>query len=327
MSIGRANEIHRGAVLHSHHEEDHITFEELTPPYALVGRAVTVSRKTDEQKFGETISRFVEEDSSLRVECDQVTNEVIIYGVGELHLRTVLERLAVRGHLELKISVPRISYRETPRRSAEGHCRHKKQTGGAGQFAEVFLKIEPLQRGAGFEFVDAVVGGVIPYQYIPAVEKGVRNALQEGVIAGYPVEDVRVTVYDGKYHPVDSKEIAFFTAGKKAFVEAFTNALPSLLEPIMLARISTPSEFMGELTGDIVSRRGRIVDTEVTEEGLSVISSEIPLASLQNYQSQLQGLTAGQGTFGMEFLRYDYVPEHLSQEIISETRERIEARE
>lgn len=317
VAMTRVTDIHRNAVLHSHHEEDFITFECIELAKPLVGRAIGVKKKADEQKFADAVARIAEEDAALRVERDQVTNQILIYGVGELHLRTALEKLALKGNLELDISVPKISYRETLRKNAEGHCRHKKQTGGAGQFAEVFLRVEPMERGTGFEFVDDVVGGVIPNQFIPAVEKGIRSALQEGALAGFPIQDVRVTVYDGKDHPVDSKEIAFFTAGKKAFLEAFLKASPCLLEPIMKATIVAPASSLGEITGNVVSKRGRIVDTNVDDSQRGVITAEVPLSALQNYQSELRGLTSGQGSFTMEFLRYDFVPESLSQELIA----------
>jgi elongation factor G len=240
-------------------------------------------------------------------------------------LRLVLERLKNRG-LEVDTKPPKIAYRETILAKAEGHHRHRKQTGGAGQFGEVYLRVEPIQGdspaakangGAGFEFVDEIFGGTIPGQFVPAVEKGVRDLIDVGVVAGYPVQDVRVIVYDGKHHPVDSKEVAFRAAGKYAFKDAFLKAKPSILEPIVKMEITVPDDKVGAITGDLSGKRGRILGTDILTGGMSVISAMAPLAEVMQYQSQLKSVTGGQGSFSMELSHYDPVPPHVQQQIMS----------
>jgi elongation factor G len=203
---------------------------------------------------------------------------------------------------------PRIAYRETVTAHAEGHHRHKKQSGGAGQFGEVFLRIEPLPRDAGFEFVDQVKGGTIPTQFIPAVEKGVRQALDTGVIAGFPVKDVRVIVYDGKSHSVDSKDIAFATAGRKAFIDAVRKAQPVVLEPVVRVQISAPEQAMGDITGDLAAKRGQVNGTQALPDGSMAVNGHVPLSELANYQARLNGMTGGRGQYTLELSHYDAVP-------------------
>jgi elongation factor G len=210
--------------------------------------------------------------------------------------------------MEVATKPPKIPYRETITRRSEGHCRHKKQTGGAGQFGEVYLKVEPLPRGTGFQFVDQVKGGVIPTVFIPAVEKGVRQALDQGVVAGYPVEDVRVIVYDGKSHQVDSKEIAFVTAGRKAVIDAILKASPIMLEPIVNIEITAPDRFVGDLTSDLSGKRGQVTGTESTGGDLMSIKGMVPLSEVADYQSRLRSVTGGQGAYSMEFSHYAAVP-------------------
>jgi elongation factor G len=211
-------------------------------------------------------------------------------------------------NVEVNTHPPKVAYRETVTRKAEGHCRHKKQTGGAGQFGEVYLRIEPLPRGAGFEFVDEVVGGAIPGQYIPAVEKGVRQVLAEGALAGYPLQDVRVILYDGKHHSVDSKEVAFVSAGRKAFLDAISKAGPIVLEPVAKVRISTPSDFVGDISGHISGHRGRINGNSTVSGTVVTITAEMPLAELTDYQTKLKSLTGGKGSYALEFDHYAIVP-------------------
>jgi elongation factor G len=230
-----------------------------------------------------------------------------------------LERVASRFNLELNVKPPSISYRETITAKAEGHFRLKKQTGGAGQFAEVFLRVEPLARGAGFQFASEVFGGAIPTQYIPAVEKGVRDAMERGPLGGFPVQDVRVVVHDGKAHPVDSKDIAFRSAGKFAFRDAFEKAQASLLEPIVTIEVVTPETYVGDVTADLKPRRGRVlgVDTAPTN-GTNIVRAQVPLAELGSYGGQLRGITAGQGSFVMEPSHYDFVPAQVQRRLLSE---------
>jgi elongation factor G len=234
--------------------------------------------------------------------------------MGELHLRLVLERLRNRG-LDVDTKPPKIAYKETILLKAEGHHRHKKQTGGAGQFGEVYLRIEPMDRGGGFEFVDEIFGGTIPGQFVPAVEKGVRDLLVQGPIAGYPVQDVRVIVYDGKHHPVDSKEVAFRTAGKMAFRDAILKARPVLLEPIVNMEITVPEDKVGSITGDLSGKRGRIQGQDFLPGGMAVVKAQAPLAEVMQYQSQLKSVTGGQGSFTMELSHYDPVPPQVQAQI------------
>ena len=319
-AVAKVDEIHRDAVLHDHHDEDRIHLRPLTLPAPMQGLAITPKKRGDEQKIGDALARIQEEDPTFTVTHDQTTKETVIYGLGELHLRIILERLANRYHVEVDTKPPEIAYRETITQKAEGHHRHKKQTGGAGQFGEVYLRIEPMDRDAGFEFSNDIFGGAIPNQFIPAVEKGVREAMEEGAIAGYPMQDVKVSVYDGKHHPVDSKEVAFVTAGKRAFLEAVQNASPVLLEPMVSMDVTVPSDYMGDVTGDLSGKRGRIQGTDVLAGGQALIHAIAPLSEVANFQSQLKSMTGGQGSFTMEFSHYDPMPAHMQEQIVSRTK-------
>jgi elongation factor G len=266
----------------------------------------------------EILTKLVDEDPCLKVEHVSNTNETILYGLGELHLRVLLDRLRDVYKFEVNTRPPRIAYRETISANAEGHCRHKKQTGGAGQFGEVFLRVEPLPRGTGFEFLDQVKGGTIPYQFIPAVEKGVREVLAMGAVAGYPVVDVRVIVYDGKHHSVDSKEIAFVTAGRKAFMAAIRDARPLVLEPIVHIEIATPDSAMGDITGDLSSKRGLVTGTTNGAPGTMVVRGQVPMSELAGYQSRLNAMTSGQGHYSVALSHYEAVPTNTQQQLISQ---------
>ncbi|MGE0384519.1 MAG: elongation factor G [Gammaproteobacteria bacterium] len=316
-AVSKVDEVHFDAVLHDSHDEDHFHLQSLSLPAPMHGVAVVARARGDEQKISDALHRIEAEDPSVRIEHNHAVNETVIRGLGELHLRMVLEDLKDRFHVEIDARPPRIAYRETITAPAEGHHRHKKQTGGAGQFGEVFLTVEPLPRGAGFEFVDEVVGGVIPRQFIPAVEKGVRQALQEGVLAGYPLQDVRVRVQDGKHHPVDSKEIAFVTAGRRAFVDAVRKAHPAVLEPIVNIEVIVPPERMGDVTGDLSGRRGRINDSTVLADGRAAIRALVPLSGIGGYQAHLNSMTGGAGSYGIEFSHYDPVPARVQQELVA----------
>jgi elongation factor G len=236
-----------------------------------------------------------------------------------------MERLTEVHRCEVTTRPPRIAYRETITAPAEGHHRHKKQTGGAGQFGEVFLRIEPLPRGTGFQFVDEVKGGAIPNNFMPAVEKGVQLAMEEGVIAGYPVVDVKVVVYDGKHHTVDSKEIAFVTAGKKAFQTAVQAARPTVLEPIVNVEISAPEHFMGDITGDLATRRGQVSGTQSASAGMLTVIAQAPLSELSSYQSRLNSITGGQGGYTVAFSHYEPVPPNVQHQLASQYKIRDEA--
>jgi elongation factor G len=317
-AVAKVDEIHFDAVLHDAAEDDHIHLKPLDFPKPVHGLAVEAKKRGDEQRMWEILTKLVDEDPCLKTEHVAVTNETIVYGLGELHLRVLLERMKETYKFEVNTRPPRIAYRETITAKAEGHHRHKKQTGGAGQFGEVFLRVEPLPRGAGFEFADEVKGGVIPNQFIPAVEKGVREVLAGGAIAGYPVVDVKVTVYDGKSHSVDSKEIAFATAGKKAFMAAIREARPIVLEPIVKVEIAAPDSAMGDITGDLSGKRGLVSGTANAANGTVVIRGQAPLSELTGYQNRLNAMTAGQGSYTIELSHYDPVPPTVQQQLVSQ---------
>jgi elongation factor G len=315
VAVAKVDEIHFDAVLHDAAEDEHIHLKPLGFPRPVHGLAIEPKRHGDEQRMWEIVTKLVDEDPCLKLEHVVNTNETILYGLGELHLRVLLERLREVYKFEVNTRPPRIAYRETITAKAEGHHRHKKQTGGAGQFGEVFLRVEPLPRGAGFEFLDQVKGGTIPGQFIPAVEKGVREVLATGAIAGYPVMDVRVTVYDGKHHSVDSKEIAFATAGRKAFLGALREARPIVLEPIVNIEISVPEATMGDITGDLSSRRGLVTGTAGGAPGTLVVRGQAPMSELTGYQSRLNALTSGQGRYTVELSHYEAVPPSVQSQL------------
>jgi len=317
-AVAKIDEIDFNAVLHDSHDEDHIRLRSLDFPTPMHSIAVETKKKGDEQRLFDVLHKLEIEDPCLWIERHPTTHETVMRGLGDLHMRTKLEKMQQQYKMEVSVKPPKIPYRETITRRSEGHCRHKKQTGGAGQFGEVFLKVEPLARGSGFEFVDQVKGGVIPTVFIPAVEKGVRQALDHGVIAGYPVEDIRVTVYDGKSHPVDSKEIAFVTAGRKATIDAILKASPILLEPIVNIEITAPDRFVGDLTSDLSSKRGQVTGTESTGGGLMAIQGMAPLSEVSEYQSRLRSVTGGQGAYTVEFSHYAAVPPVQQQQLTSQ---------
>jgi elongation factor G len=317
-AVAKVDELHFDAVLHDAAEDDHIHLQPLAFPVPVHGLAIEPKRHGDEQRMWEIMNKLVAEDPCLKVEHVVNTNETVVYGLGELHLRMLMERLREVYKFEVQTRPPRIAYRETITAKAEGHHRHKKQTGGAGQFGEVFLRVEPLPRGGGFEFVDAVKGGTIPGQFIPAVEKGVRDVLAGGAIAGYPVVDVKVTVYDGKHHSVDSKEIAFVTAGRKAFLAAMREARPIVLEPIVNVEITAPDVAMGDITGDLSSKRGQVSGSANGAMGAMIIQATAPLSELSGYQSRLNAMTAGQGRYTIELSHYEPVPAPVQQQLMGQ---------
>jgi elongation factor G len=320
-AVAKVDEIEFDGVLHDSHDEDHIHLKPLEFPLPMQGLAVQTRRKGDEQRLYDVLHKLEMEDPCFKVERHPVTNETVIRGLGEMHLRAKLARLQQQFKLELDCTPPQIAYRETITTGAEGHCRHKKQSGGAGQFGEVALRIEPLERGAGFEFVDVVKGGAIPGVFIPAVEKGVRQALAEGVIAGFPVHDLRVTVYDGKTHAVDGKEIAFVAAGRKATMDAIRAATPIVLEPLVNIDVLAPEQFIGDLTGDLATKRGHVTGTQPRGLATVAISGRVPLAELGEYQSRLKSLTGGQGSYSIAFSHYAQVPPTTQQKLAAKHRE------
>ncbi|OYV00089.1 MAG: elongation factor G, partial [Burkholderiales bacterium PBB5] len=309
--------LHFDAVLHDAAEDDHIHLKPLAFPVPVHGLAIAPKRRGDEQRLWEILGRLVEEDVCLKMAQDAATHETVVYGLGELHLRLLLDRLREQHRFEVDTHPPRIAYRETATGPAEGHHRHKKQTGGAGQFGEVRLRVEPLARGAGFEFVDAVKGGVIPGVYMPAVEKGVREAMAAGAISGHPVVDVRVTVLDGKHHSVDSKEIAFVTAARKAFLAAMREARAIVLEPVVDVEITAPSAAMGDITGDLSARRGLVAGSQNGLAGTMVIRGQAPLSELIGYQTRLNAMTSGEGRFTLAMSHHDPVPPNVQQQLVA----------
>jgi elongation factor G len=323
--VPKIDELHFDAVLHDSHDEDHYHLKSVSFPPPMLGVAIRPEKRGDEQKVSESLHRMVAEDPCVRVVHHAAQNETVLYGLGDLHLRVMLQRMQERYGVAVKTAPPSVPYRETITRPAEGHHRHKKQTGGAGQFGEVYLRVEPLPRGSGFEFVDDVVGGAIPGQFIPAVEKGVRQVLTDGAIAGFELQDVRVSVYDGKHHAVDSKEVAFVAAGKKAFISAIKEAGPIVLEPIVKVEISTPAGSIGDVTSDLSTRRARISGQDTLPGGRATISALVPLAELQDYLSRLKAITGGEGTYTMDLSHYDPVPARKQQELAAAFKPQEEA--
>jgi elongation factor G len=317
-AVSKVDEIEFDCVLHDSHDEDHIHMRPLEFPVPMHGLAIEPKRRGEEQRLSDALHKLTAEDPTLRVEHDPYLNETVLRGLGELHLRATIERMAQQYKVEIETRPPRVPYRETITASSEGHNRHKKQTGGAGQFGEVFLRVEPLARGEGFEFVDAVKGGVIPSQLMPAVQKGVEQVLGSGPLAGFPVQDVRVTVYDGKHHPVDSKEVAFVAAGRKAFLDALSKAGPIVLEPIVNVEVSCPEANMGDITGDLAARRGQITGTRALQASTLTVSGMAPLAELNGYASRLKAFTGGHGSYSMELSHYEPAPPTVQQQLASD---------
>jgi elongation factor G len=322
-AVAKIEEIHTNEVLHDDHALDSVHLKAAVYPTPMYGLAITPKARGDESKISQMLQKLAEEDPTFRWNTDRQTHEVVIQGLGELHLRLVLERMKNRG-LQVDTKPPKIAYRETIQTKAEGHHRHKKQTGGAGQFGEVFLKIEPKERGSGFEFADEIFGGAIPGQFVPAIEKGVREVLETGAIAGYPLQDIKVIVYDGKHHPVDSKEVAFKTAGKYAFIDAIKKAKPVLLEPIVNMEVTVPEDKVGTITGDLSGKRGRIQGQDFIGGGMAVVKAQAPLSEVMQYQSQLKSVTGGQGSFAMELSHYEPCPPQVQAMIAAQYKPKAE---
>jgi len=317
-AVAKVEELHFDAVVHDSHEEDYLHLKPLPFPVPVFGLAIKPHSRGDEQRLSNALERLVDEDPCLTLEHDTEQNELVLRGLGELHLRVVLEQMKARFNVEADTRPPRIPYRETISAPAEGQYRHKKQTGGAGQFGEVSLRIAPLERGAGFVFKDEVKGGTIPGQFIPAVEKGVIQAMQEGAVAGYPLQDIEVTVYDGKHHSVDSKEVAFVAAGRRAFQTAVGNARPLVLEPVVSLELVVPPDAMGAVSGDLTSRRGQLLGTRALPSGDLSITAQAPLGELSDYANKLKSLTAGRGSYTLVFSHYQPTPHPLQAELAAQ---------
>jgi len=295
-------------------------------PEPVFAVAVVPKTRADEDRMSSAIARILEEDPTLRVQRNVETNETLIYGLGDSHLEVVVERMQRKFGVNVTLGTPQVAYRETIRATVKAEGKVKKQTGGRGQYGHVWLELEPLPRGAGYEFVDKIVGGVVPKNYIPAVEKGVRETMEKGVLAGFPVVDVRVTLFDGSYHEVDSSDMAFKIAAAKAFKKGFMEAKPVLLEPIMSVEVTAPSEYTGDIISDLNGRRGRVTQIDTLGK-LQVVKALVPLAEMLRYSSVLKSITQGRGSYSMKFSHYEEVPAKIQEEIIAKAKPRIEEEE
>ena len=293
-----------------------VSFPAVKFPEPVLSYAIEPKSRGDEDKISTAMHRLEEEDPSIRYSRDPQTKELLLSGQGQLHIEVTVAKLKRRFGVDVNLKPPRIPYRETIKASTEAHGRHKKQTGGHGQFGDCKIKVEPLARGADFEFVDDIFGGSIPRQFIPAVEKGIQDARSRGYLAGYPMVDFRVTVFDGSYHDVDSNELSFKLAGSLAFKDAMTRARPTILEPIMNVEVHAPSDFAGDLMGDLNGRRGRIGGMD-TRGAMTIIKAQVPMAEMLTYEQHLTSATGGRGSYHMEYSHYDEVPAHLQSKIIA----------
>lgn len=294
-----------------------VQFDPIVFPNPVLARAMVPKTRADEEKISASLTRLNEEDPTLKIERDVQTHELLVSGMGTEHLDVIIERLKRRFGVDVDVKPPKVPYRETIRGKTKVQGKHKKQSGGRGQFGDTWLEISPLPRGGGFEFENRIVGGAIPKTYIPAVEKGVQEAMAQGVLAHYPMVDVKVALYDGSYHDVDSSEMAFKIAGSIGFKKGVLDCKPILLEPIMTMEVIVPSEFVGDAIGDLNSKRGKILGVDANDDNQN-IRAHVPMASILNYAPELRALTSGRGVFVMEFDHYDVVPEHLASKIIEE---------
>jgi len=318
ITLAKVEELKIGDVIHDGKVAG--KFETQPVPEPMFSLALEPAARGDEQKISIALDKLCEEDPCFKVARDHQTKELVASGLGDLHLRVTLEKMEKRFKLSVNTKEPKIPYRETITAKAEGHYRHKKQTGGAGQFGEVYLRVEPAERNSDppLEFSWDIFGASIPRQFEPAVLKGINEVMQTGVVAGFPLQDIHVSVYDGKSHPVDSKEVAFRAAGKEAFIDGVKNAKPVLLEPIVNMEVTVPSENMGDITGDLASKRGRIVGQDMLAGNMIVIKAQVPLAEVKQYNSQLKSVTGGRGSYSMTLSHYEPVPSNVQQQIITQ---------
>ena len=315
IALAKVEDIQFGDILHSEGEAMYGTVPPM--PHPMYSLAITPKTRGDEQKISEALHKLAQEDKTFVATRDAQTAETVISGIGDLHLRIMLTKMEQRFDLAVETKPPKIPYRETISQKADGHYRHKKQTGGAGQFGEVYLRVEPLERGSGYEFVSELFGESIPRQFLPAIEKGVQDVWHTGAVAGYPMQDIKIAITDGKHHPVDSKEVAFRTAGKYAFIDAIQKAKPVLLEPIVNMEISVPANYMGDIASDLSGRRGRIVGQEMLPGNIVVIKAQTPLSEVMQYNSQLRSVTGGQGSYAMDLSHYEPVPANVQAQIVA----------
>jgi len=317
-AIAKVEEIEFNAVMHGKGDGS-MRLKPLPLPKPMFGLAVELTNHKDESKFGPAVQKLASEDPTFIVDRIAATKQTVARGMGELHLRVILERLKDQFKIEVETSSPKVAYKETITGNAEGHHRHKKQSGGSGEFGEVYLRVAPLpvDHETGFEFENATVGGSVPKQFMPAIEKGIRQTLVEGAIAGYPIRGVRVEVFDGKHHAVDSKEVAFMKAGKRAFIDAVQKARPALLEPFVDLEVTAPSSYMGDITGDLSTKRGRVVDTQMIGSDTCIIKATAPLSELQNYSNELKSMTGGTGSFTMDYSHDEQTPPNIQAEVVA----------
>ncbi|WP_068803454.1 elongation factor G [Thauera phenolivorans] len=314
-AVARVEEIQRDAVLHDSHDEDHFHLKAPSYPQPVFGLALITKKPADESKLSEALARLTEEDPCLEVSFDPGKRRTVVRGLGEQHLKIVLEELETRWNLQLDTDTPTIPYRETISIVAEARYRHKKQSGGAGQFGEVALRVEPLERGTGVELSDEVKGGVIPTNFMPAVEKGVRQALAEGALAGFPIHDLRVVITDGKHHAVDSNEISFVTAARHAVLEAVRTARPLVLEPMVDLQVKVADHLFGEVSGEIAGRRGRLTGTDSPAPGWMLVSARVPLSALEGFESRLKAICAGESDFALEAAGHEPAPHEVQAQL------------
>jgi len=317
VTLAKVDELKMGDLIHDGKVSGR--FEVPAVPEPMYSLALEPAARGDEQRISAALERLCEEDPCFKVTRDKQTKELVGSGLGDLHLRVVLEKLKNRYKLSVNTKEPKIPYRETITAKAEGHYRHKKQTGGAGQFGEVYLRVEPAERNSDppMQYSWDIFGGAIPSQFEPAVVKGINDVMETGVVAGFPLQDIKVSIYDGKHHPVDSKEVAFRAAGKGAFIDAVQKAKPALLEPIVNMEVTVPAENMGDITGDLASKRGRVLGQEMLAGNFVLIKAQVPLAEVTQYNSQLKSVTGGRGSYAMSLSHYEIVPPNIQQQIVA----------
>jgi len=301
-----------------------IVFPTPEPLHPVISFALAAKSKGDEDKIHSSLKRLIEEDPCLHVARDEETKEMVISGMGQIHVEVAVEKLKRKFGVDVQLKEPKVPYRETIRKKVQQHYRHKKQSGGRGQFADVHIEIEPMPRGNGYEFVDKIVGGVVPRQYIPAVDKGIQEAMHKGIVAGYPVQDVRVTLYDGQYHAVDSSEMAFKIAGSMGFKKAMEEAKPVLLEPVVRMEITVPDECVGDVIGDMNSRRGKVLGMDPLA-GQQAIEAQVPMSEVLKYAPELRSMTSDRGMFTLEFSHYEEVPSQLMDRVLTDIKAKQEA--
>lgn len=325
ITLAKIDELHLGALVHDGKFIGKIEMPAIPNP--MFSLAMEPASRGDENKISAALDKLTDEDPCFKVSRDAQTKEMVINGLGDLHLRVMLSKMENRYKASVVTKPPKIPYRETITGKAEGHYRHKKQTGGAGQFGEVYLRVEPAERDSDPSLIYSwdIFGGTIPGQYEPAILKGVNDVMESGCVAGYPLQDIKVSVYDGKYHPVDSKEVAFRAAGKGAFLDALSKAKPVLLEPIVDMEITVPADNMGDITGDLSSRRGRVTGQDMLAGGMITIKAQVPLSEVANYNSQLKSVTGGQGSYAMELSHYEPTPPNIQQQVIDQYKKEKEA--